>query len=233
MKRKMLNIPANVVLFSLSVLLLLPIIAMAEGDGGWTTTASPGCIFLIEEDLLNNQNYMAMTVLKPDLDGTEIYFGPASGSVGSTYLLEPLIADSDMIATWQFSSVTQATVTVDSCTTNCLWQSGQEVTLNKFFGDKEVVLSIGTGVPKTGQTTTYGTRDDGELEKGVMWPNPRFTDNGDGTVRDNLTGLIWTKNANCFGDRTRVTALSDCNSLVSGSSGLSDGSSQVTGGCRM
>jgi hypothetical protein len=27
----------------------------------------------------------------------------------------------------------------------------------------------------------------------------RFTDLGDGTVRDNKTGLIWLKNANCFG----------------------------------
>ena len=52
-------------------------------------------------------------------------------------------------------------------------------------------------VPKTGQTTGYATGDDGALQKGVAWPNPRFTDNGDGTVTDNLTGLIWLKNANC------------------------------------
>jgi len=53
-------------------------------------------------------------------------------------------------------------------------------------------------VPKTGQTTSYITGDDGDLEKGVAWPNPRFTDNGDGTVTDNLTGLIWLKDANCM-----------------------------------
>ena len=40
-------------------------------------------------------------------------------------------------------------------------------------------------VPKTGQTTSYATGDDGQLEKGVAWPYPRFTDNGDGTVTDN------------------------------------------------
>ena len=38
-------------------------------------------------------------------------------------------------------------------------------------------------------------------QKGVAWPNPRFTDNGNGTVTDNLTGLIWLKNANCFGTK--------------------------------
>ncbi len=52
---------------------------------------------------------------------------------------------------------------------------------------------------KTGQTTTYAVGDDGDLEKGVAWPSPRFTDNGNGTVTDKLTGLMWTKNANLAG----------------------------------
>ena len=50
----------------------------------------------------------------------------------------------------------------------------------------------------------------------MAWPNPRFTDNSDGTVTDNLTGLIWLKDANCFGDRTWISALSDANGLASG-----------------
>jgi hypothetical protein len=53
-------------------------------------------------------------------------------------------------------------------------------------------------VPKTGQITSYATGDDGNLEKGVEWPNPRFTDNGDETVTDNSTGLTWFKWANCI-----------------------------------
>ena len=65
-------------------------------------------------------------------------------------------------------------------------------------------------VPKTGQTTSYATGDDRDLEKGVAWPTPRFTDNGDGTVTDNLTGLIWLKNANCANaTRNWATALTD------------------------
>ena len=35
------------------------------------------------------------------------------------------------------------------------------------------------------------------LEKSVT--GHRFTDNKDGTVTDNLTGLIWLKNTKCFG----------------------------------
>ena len=78
---------------------------------------------------------------------------------------------------------------------------------------------------KSGQTIVYATGDDGDLRKGVTWPAPRFTDNSDGTVTDNLTGLIWLKNADCFGMRNWATALSDCNNLASGSCGLTDGSS--------
>lgn len=79
-------------------------------------------------------------------------------------------------------------------------------------------------VPKSGQSTSYGNRDDGELERGVMWPTPRFTDNGNGTVLDNLTGLIWTKNANCDGAKDWTTALAYCNALSNGTCGLTDGS---------
>ena len=53
-------------------------------------------------------------------------------------------------------------------------------------------------VPKTGQTTSYATGDDGELEMGVQWPEPRFFDNGDGTITDELTGYIWLRDANCI-----------------------------------
>ena len=33
-------------------------------------------------------------------------------------------------------------------------------------------------------------------------PTPRFKDNGNGTIKDNLTGLIWLKNANCANTTT-------------------------------
>ncbi len=55
---------------------------------------------------------------------------------------------------------------------------------------------------KTGQKNTYYNRDDGELQKGVSWPSQRFTDQEDGTVLDNLTKLMWLKDADCFGNRT-------------------------------
>ena len=70
-----------------------------------------------------------------------------------------------------------------------------------------------------------GTGQDGELQRGVSWPAPRFTDNGDGTVTDKLTGLIWLKTANCLmATKKWEDALSEANSLMSGECGLTDGS---------
>jgi hypothetical protein len=79
-------------------------------------------------------------------------------------------------------------------------------------------------LPKTGQTQSYGTRDDGELERGVAWPNPRFTDNDDGTFTDNLTRLIWDSNPNRFGRHLWDQALADCNALQDNGNDLTDGS---------
>ncbi len=79
-------------------------------------------------------------------------------------------------------------------------------------------------VEKTGQITSYSPGDDGDLKKGVAWPSPRFTDKGNGTVLDNLTRLIWLKNANAFGYQTWEQALASANALASGTAGLTDGS---------
>jgi len=113
-----------------------------------------------------------------------------------------------------------------------------------------VTGSIPQYIAKTGQTTCYdvsgnvidcaGTGQDAEYRNGGLpvvaseevynrtsftcWETG-FTDNGDGTVTDNLTGLIWLRDAECFGLRNWVSALSDCNTLADGSCGLNDGSS--------
>jgi hypothetical protein len=75
-------------------------------------------------------------------------------------------------------------------------------------------------VPKTGQATSYVPGDDGDLQPGVSWPEPRFTDNADGTVTDNLTGLMWAQNANADGLKDWSASLDYCKNLVSG--GYSD-----------
>ena len=79
-------------------------------------------------------------------------------------------------------------------------------------------------LPKTGQTIKYLTGDDGDLQKGAAWPDPRFTDNNDGTVTDKMTGLVWLKDASCIGKKGWLDALAASNSLASGLCGLNDNS---------
>ena len=79
-------------------------------------------------------------------------------------------------------------------------------------------------VAQTGQEHSYSTGGDGNLKMGVPWPRPRFADHEDGTVTDNLTGLIWLKDAGCFTPELWDKALSKTNTLKSGECGLSDGS---------
>jgi|SRR5208282_484246 len=56
--------------------------------------------------------------------------------------------------------------------------------------------SVGTSeILRTGQQASYYAGDDGALQEGAVWPSPRFTDNGNQTVTDNLTNLMWTRDA--------------------------------------
>lgn len=86
-------------------------------------------------------------------------------------------------------------------------------------------LAIPTRVPVTGQSTSYATGDDGDLETGVPVPVDRFTDNGDGTVKDNLTGLVWLQNANIGNPQTWNNSLTWVNTLADDGVILMDGSS--------
>jgi hypothetical protein len=89
-----------------------------------------------------------------------------------------------------------------------MWD-GSMYDLNK--GSTNYVWPVRSGqggtiqLPKTGQTKCYnragteiscaGTGQDGDIQAGVAWPDPRFNVSGD-CVSDNLTGLMWAKNAN-------------------------------------
>ncbi len=139
--------------------------------------------------------------------------------------------------------------TIVPTTTNQSVASGYWSSANTVRGDSDLVAgNIKCGVTifgvkgececvaKTGQTTSYGTGDDGEYQKGCL-PSEApssgssfggynrtsfvgsclgFTDNGDGTVTDNLTGLMWAENANLDGTKVFTDALTYCNDLSLG-----------------
>ena len=55
--------------------------------------------------------------------------------------------------------------------------------------------------PRTGQTNSLYAGDDGALRAGVPWPEPRFTNHGNGTATDRLTGLMWVTDGNLVASR--------------------------------
>jgi hypothetical protein len=100
-------------------------------------------------------------------------------------------------------------------------------------------LALAAGMldlPRTGQTRCYdtagteitcaGSGQDAEQRTGAAIPTPRFLDNGNGTVTDKVTGLIWLKNASCatVSPNGWAAALTSVAALANGACGLSDGS---------
>jgi hypothetical protein len=56
--------------------------------------------------------------------------------------------------------------------------------------DRPCYCEAGQKFPATGRTTSWWAGDDGDIRAGAPLS---FTDNGDGTITDNNTGLMWEK----------------------------------------
>lgn len=122
------------------------------------------------------------------------------------------------------------------------WINGIDIGDNGFSNDKQkssnrtwavktgargLVQLLATGVfsgdTGGGSGQSFGVNDDAKLQLGVPLTSPRFIDNGNGTVSDTVTGLVWLKQADCV-KQTWAAALSVINQLANGQCGLSDGS---------
>ena len=97
-------------------------------------------------------------------------------------------------------------------------------------------------LPATNQTVCYdtagvvinctATRQDGALRMGASWPDPRFSDNGNGTFTDSFTGLVWMSDNTCLKTTSTaggtianfLQALNAVANLADGLCGLTDGS---------
>lgn len=62
-----------------------------------------------------------------------------------------------------------------------------------------VAISSSSNIAQTGHEAVHTSGDDGTYQAGVAPPSTRFVNNGDGTVTDNMTGLMWVQNANAIG----------------------------------
>lgn len=101
------------------------------------------------------------------------------GSI-TTQTLSPL---NDTVAAGYYTATTLSTVDSDLAGGNIK----EDVVI--FGKTGTYVGSGGGGLPETGQTTQYdGKPDDGFYQMGTA---KSYTDNGDGTVTDNVTGLMW------------------------------------------
>ncbi len=87
-------------------------------------------------------------------------------------------------------------------------------------------LQTGSGSVRVGVASDFTC-------KGAMSPNNRWCDQGDGTVMDMLSGLVWLKNANCKANLTGINKTETLNwsdaekwvsGVKSGVCGLTDGS---------
>ena len=205
---------------------------------------------LVEGNIKDGVTVFGVTGTFPS-DGTAVAGDVKSGSTfyttsGSKLTgngTKVLSAANDAVAEGYYAATTLSGVDTDLKAANIK----KDVTI---FGVTGRLVDGGgaTRVPKTGQTQCWnasggliscgGTGQDGEYQRGVLppvapdesylaygWAGIRFTDNLDaGTVTDNLTGLIWLRNAKCWDKGDWQTGLTNCNNLASGSCGLADGS---------
>lgn len=106
----------------------------------------------------------------------------------------------------------------DTFSTLFVRDSGSGSPFAEVFATGQIDCYNGSG----DSTACDDTGQDGDLQKGAVWPTPRFSDNGDGTIYDHLSGLTWLKNANCLGLDGWTGAINFANNLASGDCGLSD-----------
>ena len=82
--------------------------------------------------------------------------------------------------------------------------STKAISINLWTGDTELLdetsvsryytMTSGvSNIPVSGLTDTFQPDSDGVLRKGIKPPIVRFIDNGNGTLTDNMTGLMWEK----------------------------------------
>jgi hypothetical protein len=117
------------------------------------------------------------------------FLEPSMSWTSTTYVANPVIAEvvdvftGENVGEFKTASLAVFPVRGDSVGPARIWRTGQSTCWNADGQLQDCAL--------TGQ--------DGDLQRGAAWPQPRFADNGDGTVGDLLTGLVWLKDTACLG----------------------------------
>lgn len=86
--------------------------------------------------------------------------------------------------------VVPATGGLSACQKQLNLSTANLLTCTNNLSTCETDLSAAQAFPATGQTTSYAAGDDGAIKAGAALS---YTDNGDGTITDNNTKLMWEK----------------------------------------
>ena len=177
-----------------------------HATGQWLAPYFPEDIYSIDQG--NNIKWFLYTyLLSVSKNGT------GNGTVTSSPA--GINCGADCSETYTSGTIVTLTATPDGTSTFTGWSGacsgtgGCVVTMDvakSVTATFEALIPALVELPKTGQIDCYdingdwipcnGTGQDGEIQAGVPWPDPRFTDNVDGTITDNLTGLMWPEDAN-------------------------------------
>ncbi|MCK4775501.1 MAG: DUF1566 domain-containing protein, partial [Candidatus Krumholzibacteria bacterium] len=190
------------------VVVCLSLLVAACGDGGGDTvkpddkTPSPVVSTIPPSGATNVPvDAVITTTFREDMDSSTVnnstftlqYNPPVSGTV--TY--DKITRIATFIPDSLLALATTYTATITTGVKNL---SGTPLASNHSWSFTIVPTFslIALSLPVTGQTNSYAAGDDGAIQSGVVWPSPRFNDHGNGTITDELTGLMWLKDGACL-----------------------------------
>jgi Protein of unknown function (DUF1566)/Carboxypeptidase regulatory-like domain len=211
--------------------------AIADNSIAGTVTLQGTPLAGVTVTLFNtNDNAVAQTATT-DASGNYRFAGlPATGNVPTEYQIwaekagvgfYPAVGAGAQVKRWDYTGQFEGNSVSDTgiyfTVIDYVSLPGAPLTGANFTGYDGSVPRV--RLAATGQTVRYADGDDGAEQKGVAWGGAsRFTDNGDGSVTDTVTGLVWLRDAGCLPAANWAGALAEANALASGACGLTDGS---------
>ena len=219
MRLKMKNLTFSKVSMSLTALALLAVFGLAGcgsggGDGGGTSTADTTAPTVSSSSPTNSATNVAVN--------TAITATFSETMTASTVSTATFTLNNGVTGTVTYSGTTATFTPSSNLASNTTYTATitagvKDVAGNAMAAAYTWTFTTGTApavtfrMPDTGQTTSYTTTF-GEDHDYTINP-PSYTDNGDGTITDNVTGLIWQKQDDATA-RTWDNAITYCSDLT-------------------
>ena len=190
-----------------------PFWGLTTNEWGTQTGALPTRTLSADTNVVDAGYYVSTNLSQVDTDlaSANIIGGTTIFGVTGAIPTRTLSPDTNTVEAGYYAATNLSEVDIDLTSTNIR----VDVTIFGVTGANYACF-----LPKTGQTNSYLDGDDGEWQKGISWPVPRFTigtgTDGTNLVTDNMTGLMWARNANMWGNISWTNAITNCNSLVYG-----------------